>query len=351
MSAGKGEELSFSNGRNETGRERHRVPGLQILLIVLPLIVLGFFVPTGVYVERAGDAVPVEGRVTVQGPQTYDNPGELMLTTVSLFPATLLEMTVVLRGGGHLLTEVGLLGPDPDPEHNNELERQAMDQSKQTAAAAALRHLGYDVPVAQEGVLVDAVAAGLPAEGKLQVGDLITAVNGQPLLTAAQLKDFIVAAGIGASLSFHIRRGGEELDISLTTAENPNQPGQAFVGIADEDQVRIDLPFSVQIDTAGIGGPSAGTMMALSIIDVLTPGGITGGKKIAGTGTVDVDGNVGEIGGINLKIEAAEAAGADAFIYPAGNDAEVDRSKSRIPLYPVNTLEEALQAVRAIASS
>ncbi len=339
---------SQRKGRHES--ERFRIPGLQVLLIILPLVILAFFVPTGVYMERPGNAIPVDNRVTVQGPPTYENPGALMLTTVSLIPTSLLEMTAALFGDSKLESEVSLLGPNPDPNLNNQVELRAMDQSKQAAAAVALMYLGYSIAVTQEGVLVDAVATGLPAEGRLQEGDLITAVNGQPALTTTALKNLIVAAGIGATLTIHLTRNGQELDVTLTTAENPSQAGEPVIGIADEDKVKIDLPFPVQIDTAGIGGPSAGTMMALSVIDVLTPGGITGGKKIAGTGTIDAAGNVGPIGGINFKIRAAESAGAVAFIYPVGNDAEVDKSKAKIPLYPVKTLDEAIRAVQNIAS-
>lgn len=342
--------MGLPNKASKGEREVFRIPALQILLIILPLVILTFFVPTGIYVERPGDAVQVDNRIQIQGAQTYENPGALMLTTVSLIPSSLLELSVALFGNSKLESEVSLLGPNPDPNRNNQIEVEAMNQSKQAAAAAALIHLGYNVSVTQEGVQVDAVAQGLPADGKLQVGDVITAVNGQPALTTAVLKNLIVGAGIGTELTLRVSRGGQYLDIALTSVENPNQPGEPVIGIADEDKVKIDLPFPVQIDTGGIGGPSAGTMMALSIIDVLTPGGMTGGKKIAGTGTIDVQGNVGAIGGINFKIKAAESAGAVAFIYPVDNESEVDKVKARIPLYPVKTLDEALQAVHAISS-
>ncbi len=338
-----------NNGNRE--HERFRISGLQILLIILPLVILTFFVPTGIYMERPGDAVQVDNRIQIQGAQTYENPGALMLTTVSLIPSSLLELSVALFGNSKLESEVSLLGPNPDPNRNNQVEMDAMNQSKQAAAAVALIHLGYDVSVVQEGVLVDAVAPGLPADGKLQVGDLITTVNGQPALTTTALKSIVVAAGIGAALTLHVSRGGQNLDIALTSAENPAKPGEPVIGIADEDKVSIELPFPVQFDTGGIGGPSAGTMMALSVIDVLTPGGITGGKQIAGTGTIDVQRNVGAIGGINFKIRAAESAGAVAFIYPVDNDSEVDKARAKIPLYPVKTLDEALQAAQAISSA
>ncbi len=338
---------------NENGqkRERFSVPGLQILLIILPLVILLFFLPTGVYMERPGDALPVEERVSIQNVQTYQNPGSLMLTTVSLIPTSVLEMTVSLFGNSVLESETSLLGPNPDPSLNNQVEAQAIDQSKQAAAAVALQHLGYNVTITPEGVLVDAIASGLPADGKLMVGDLITALNGRPILSTTVLKSSIVAAGIGATLTLHVNRNGQELDVTLTTVESPAVPGEAIIGIADEDKVKIDLPFRVTVDTGGIGGPSAGTMIALSIIDVLTPGGITGGKTIAGTGTIDAQGNVGAIGGINFKISAAESAGAVAFIFPADNEGDIDKAKAKIPLYPVHNLDEALQAVASIASS
>ncbi len=342
--------MSLPKNKGEE-RERFSLPGIQILLIILPLVILLFFLPTGVYIERPGDALPVEDRVSIQAVQTYQNPGALMLTTVSLIPTSVLEMTVSLFGDSKLESETSVIGPHPDPGKNNQVEAQAIDQSKQSAAAVALTHLGYEVTVTQEGVLVDAIASGLPADGKLMVGDLITSVNGQPALTATVLKSIIVGAGIGTTLTLHVNRNGQELDISLITAENPSAAGEPIIGIADEDKVKIDLPFLVTVDTGGIGGPSAGTMIALSIIDVLTPGGITGGKTIAGTGTIDVQGNVGAIGGINFKISAAESSGAVAFIYPADNESDIDKAKAKIPLYPVKTLDEALKAVQAIASS
>ncbi len=353
--------MSFPEETNEEKRRRwtdegkgprRRVPGIQILALILPLIMLLFFVPTGVYMERPGDAVGVEDRITITDAQTYENPGSLMLTTVSLTATSLLEMTISLFGDAELYRETTIIGPNPDPDRENQREAEAIDQSKQAAAAAALLHLGYPVSVTGGGVLVVEAMAGEPAEGLLEPDDVIIALNGQQVLSTTELTLLLNQAGIGVQVVFRVTRNGSELDIPVTTTESKSQPGKPVVGIVIQDQLtEITLPFTVTIDTGGIGGPSAGTMMALSIIDVLTPGGITGGKTIAGTGTIDVQGNVGAIGGINFKIAAAEAAGAVAFIYPADNGAEIDRAKAEIPLYPVRTLEEALQAVYTIATT
>ena len=178
---------------------------------------------------------------------------------------------------------------------------QEMDTSKIDASYVALKRVaGYPADHGP-GLLVEAVGTGVPAEGKIRTGDVITAVNGTEITDDATLSKTIRGAGYGAPLRFTLKEGPKTKTVVVTTAHIPGVPYPA-VGIATVP----NFPFDVRINSQGIGGPSAGLMWTLGLIDVLTPGDLTGGAKIAGTGTIDPSGRVGPIGGVEQKVVAAE---------------------------------------------
>jgi PDZ domain-containing protein len=337
------------------GRRESRIPGLQLLLILLPVLVLGMIVPAGLYSETPGGALAVQHRVSIPEATTYKHEGDLMLTTVSVSPHTtltaLLRAARNLNGGGELVKAVDILGPSLDPEANDREGAALMQQSKDNAVAVALKQLGYPVQVTEKGAKVLAVQAGWPAEGKLQVGDVISGVNGESVANTGDLTRLVGGAGIGREVTLQGQRNGRPLEVTITTREAEQRPGQGAVGIIIQDDVELIVPIQVNIETGNIGGPSAGLMMALSVIDVLSSDGLTGGKRVAGTGEIDPDGSVGPIGGINLKIRAAQVAGAVAFILPVDNLPEVVVEDVHIALYPVADINEALQALEQIRAS
>jgi PDZ domain-containing protein len=215
-----------------------------------------------------------------------------------------------------------------------------MDQSKIAAVAVALELLTDYPDEHGPGVIVQDVLGGAPAEGRLFPGDLITHVNGSPVADVGQLRDAIGAAEDGRPVTLRVRpiEGGatSSVEVRPTRVEGVDRP---VIGIATV----ANFPYEVDIQSGTIGGPSAGLMWALGVIETLTPEDLTGGRVIAGTGTVDLEGRVGRIGGVRQKVVGAEEAGAEMFLLPRGDMPDARGAGERIELVPVDTVEQALR--------
>jgi PDZ domain-containing protein len=182
----------------------------------------------------------------------------------------------------------------------------------------------------------------------LQPGDRIVRIDGKDVTDSESVRKVLSGTRPGQTVTVVFQRdGGSERTESVTLARHPESP-HGFIGIQPAD--RADAPFEVDIALEDVGGPSAGLMFALAILDELTPGAMTGGQSIAGTGTIDAEGNVGEIGGISFKLVAAHEAGADAFLVPEGNCGEaVAAAPEGLTLVRVATLDDAVSAVESLA--
>jgi PDZ domain-containing protein len=196
--------------------------------------------------------------------------------------------------------------------------------------------------------VIASIAAQVPAARVLQTGDVIETVDGRPIRSLDQLRAAVQAKPAGSPIRLTILRGTSHLNVSTTTVKGPG--GTARIGVLARRAPTFNgVAATVGIDPAVIGGPSAGTALALGIIDKLTPGGLTGGRTIAGTGTISPFGRVGEIGGIQQKIAAAVDAHATVFFTPA---AECSDAKSAAPasltLVAVKTLHDAVTSLKAI---
>ena len=226
----------------------------------------------------------------------------------------------------------------------------AMDDSQLAAKKVALEQLGYTVKATGAGAIVAEVVKGSPADGHLEDGDVITAIDGQPVRLAEQVGTIVRAKPAGTTFVFTVTRKGRTRSETITTVAAKSGPlrGKPQVGIAPVTKdLKLDFPVDVTIDPGPVSGPSAGLAFTLTIIDELTPGSLTGGQKVAVTGTMDLDGNVGEVGGVPQKTAAALDAGAKLFIVPT---AEVKQAKARAgskaTVVGVNTIEGALRALR-----
>jgi PDZ domain-containing protein len=214
--------------------------------------------------------------------------------------------------------------------------------SQSSAETVALRELGYPVKV-----VVTRVTSGGPSSGALQPDDVITAVGGAPVEVAQQLTELVRAKPAGTALKVAYTRGGRPGAATVTT--KADKDGQPRIGV----EIKADQPhpFTVSIDLADIGGPSAGLMFALGIIDKIRPADLTGGKIIAGTGTIDDIGRVGPIGGIPQKLVGAKNAGAQIFLVPAGNCAEAVRNAvPGLPMARIATIDDALTALKTFST-
>jgi PDZ domain-containing protein len=220
-----------------------------------------------------------------------------------------------------------------------------MDQSKTVALVVALRELGYRVE--PSWVEVGNVVRGTPAEGKLEAGDRILRVDGRAVASIDQVRSAITRHRVGERVAFRVLREQSPTTVAVRVAADDGQPR---VGVELRERFD-DLPVEVTIETENIGGPSAGLMFALSIIDRLTPEDLTGGRRIAGTGELALDGEVLPIGGAAEKLIAARRQGATVFLLPRDNCRDV---RGRVPaglrLVRVATLEDALGFLRKPAA-
>jgi PDZ domain-containing protein len=231
--------------------------------------------------------------------------------------------------------------PDQTTQQVNQQDQQEMTQSQDSAQTAALRVLGYPVLVT-----VASVSSGSPAAGRLAVGDLVTSVDGQSIKSQSDLITLIQAKPPGSTIVIGYARAGHTATTTITTMAGGD--GKAHIGIGvSQSQPH---PFTVKISLAGVGGPSAGLMFSLGIVDKVESQDLTGGLRIAGTGTIDDDGNVGPIGGIAEKMRGARDDGATVFLVPAANCADaVHNAIAGLQLVKVATLDDALRALQALS--
>ncbi|MCU1624539.1 MAG: hypothetical protein JWL79_3384 [Frankiales bacterium] len=272
--------------------------------------------------------------------------GKLQLTTVSVQDhLTLFEALAgwVSPNDAVLPREV-VFSPDQTQQQNNAQTAQEMVDSQDAATAAALTYLGYKGTVT---LYVSDVTAGAPADGKLKAGDRIVTVDGAKVTTADQLRALISNRKVGEAVAIGFLRGGKRGSVTITTTAASDDPTRAIVGITPG--IRTEFSVKVDIKLRDVGGPSAGLMFALGIVDKLGPTDLTNGLNIAGTGEITPDGKVGAIGGIAQKMRGARAQGATVFLSPADNCAEAKQTKpSGITLVKVTTLTSALDALATL---
>lgn len=291
--------------------------------------------------------------ISIKGPPTHANGGRLYLTTVSEVPGSCSAHPTFWEAVRAWFDKTNTVEPQqvvcPPGQTSQQVEHenaQQMTQSQSDAVTAALFQLGYH-PSSQH-ITVGSVDSGAPASDVLEDADVILALDGQPVSTLAQLRATLDTLRPGDPIRLTIRRDGKTKTVATKTTRGPD--GSAVIGItADRSATFPGVTVTIGIDPNVIGGPSAGTALALGIIDKLTPGGLTGGRTVAGTGTVDGFGRVGPIGGIQQKIAGAHRAGATVFFAPAGecNDAKAAAPRS-MTLISVRTLAGVVHALEAI---
>jgi PDZ domain-containing protein len=231
---------------------------------------------------------------------------------------------------------------DQTTEQIQQRNTETMQLSQDSATTAALRELG--IPIATE-VVVRAVTEGAPAAGRLESGDVLTSVEGKKVTKASELRAAIGARPAGAVVKIGYIRDGEPGTVDITTARASDTEARAVIGVEPGEQA--DYPFDVQIQLKDVGGPSAGLMFALGIIDKLDEPPLTGGAYVAGTGEISPEGVVGPIGGIAQKLLGARRKGATLFLTPAANCAEAAAARpDGLTLAKVATLDDALTALQ-----
>ena len=330
-----------------------------LLVALLPVLVLGVLgsavtVPfaalgPGPTFDTLGEVdgkpvVDIEGDVGGTG---VDEPsGNLNMTTVAVRD----ELTVFdalglwLSGRQGLVPRDQIYPPDQSREDVENANQADFAQSEDSAELAALNHLGLPTSLS-----VSQVGDDGPATGILQEGDRITAIDGTPVSTVADVQKAVGAATPGEAVSIDVTRDGTPATESVTVAARPDDAQRGYLGITPEETP--DVPFTVQFNLADVGGPSAGLMFSLAVVDKLGPGDLSGGQFVAGTGTIDADGDVGPIGGIPYKLVAAREAGATIFLVPADNCAEaLTRAPDGLRLVRVTSLDDAIDSLDSLTS-
>ncbi|GAA1619206.1 MULTISPECIES: YlbL family protein [Brevibacterium] len=321
------------------------------------LIALAVLIPIPYMLQLPGPVFNTLGdyqgkpMISVSGAQTYPTSGEIDMLTVAVSGGPGRD-TYATQALGALIDGQETVVPteayyplDTTREQVTEANTVEMTSSQDVAVAAAMGEL--DMPYTVD-LLVDEVTPGSPAEGKLNKGDRLVSVNGTSLENdSAAPATMSTTVQDSDTVDLVVERDGSEVDLSLDPA---TIDGRNAIGIMMRQQ--FDFPVDVSFNVEGIGGPSAGTMFALAIVDELTPGSMTGGKHVAGTGEIDPAGTVGPIGGARQKVAAATAKGATLFLSPAENCAEVigAADQSQITVARIDTLDDARSAVESYAT-
>lgn len=344
-------------------RSRRAQAGLWSISVALLALLALTLLPTSFVIQRPGPVYDTLGTsetadgdelplISISGAETYPTSGSLDLLTVEVQgnrerTPSWFELAGAWFDPSRAVVPIDDIFPQGETtEQRNEQNAALMVDSQKEATAAALFELGYDV---DSLVRVFSVDDESPAFGVLETDDIILAVDGTPVTTTTQLRDAI-GAGDGAPVSLTIDRGGEQSEVSVTPTQTQIDGEERWV-IGVQISQDFDFPIEVEIQLNNVGGPSAGMMFALGIIDVLSPGELTGGERFAGTGTIDADGDVGPIGGIRQKLFGAQNAGADWFLAPERNCSEVvGHIPDGLEVFAVATLNDALDVVETVSA-
>ncbi|OBI74541.1 PDZ domain-containing protein [Mycobacterium sp. E740] len=328
---------------------------LTLLVALVPILVFGVLVSAvtvpfvslgpGPTFNTLGE---VDGKqvVDIEGTDVYPTSGHLNMTTVSQRDQLTLgqAMALWLSGREQLVPRDLVYPPDKTREEVDEANTTDFRQSERSAEYAALQFLKYPMAVTVESVNDDG-----PSAGKLQAGDAIDGVNGKPVATLEEFQALLKDTKPGDTVELDYRRKDGPLGTATITLGKHPERDQGYLGVGVLDAPWA--PFAVNFNLANIGGPSAGLMFSLAVVDKLTPGDLSDGQFVAGSGTISGDGKVGSIGGITHKTLSAREAGATVFLVPADN---CEEAKSEPPdgleLVKVDTLAQAVDALKTLSA-
>ena len=315
-------------------------------LLVAAVAVTVWIFPTESYIFLPNRAHPVAPLVEVEGGKDPKNGG-IFFVDVLVRKATLIERIFPgVREGATVVPAEQVRPPGVSESQRRNEELQEMQMSQKVAAAVALRELGYKVVAKPIGARIEFVDPEAPASGKLLPGDVVTSADGEPVKGPAGLRRAIREAGTKQDVSLLVKRGDEEAEVSVRPAAGPQ--GTPVIGVIVSQAADIKLPVDVEIDTKGVGGPSAGLAFALDLMEELGRD-VDHGNRVAVTGALELDGTVGEIGGVKQKTIGVERAGIDVFLVPAGdNAAEARRYADGIRIVPVTSFQQALRSLATL---
>jgi PDZ domain-containing protein len=302
--------------------------------------------------DAPGISLPVGPMIKVPAKYQHTYKGQFYLVTVvSQAPITAGEWLA-----GKLSPALQIVPPEQvtpkntTPQQQAKQDYQMLDTSETTAIAVGLRLAGYPSALVGKGAQVDAILPGSHANGVLKTGDIIVGLNGKPIQTIDDLINGISAQPASATVHLLVKRAGAELSFDIRLMPPATPAASPKLGIQIETAgFNYNPPFPVSIDTNKIsGGPSAGLIFTLSVYNALISQDLTGGRRIAGTGTINLDGTVGPIGGVKQKIFAAEAVGAAYFLCPVDNYADAVSVARSLKVVKIATVQQAIDFLRSL---
>jgi Lon-like protease len=325
-------------------------PGVALFLGALLLAVAGvlYLAPSDKYIFLPDEARPLAPLVEVEGEKRDRNGGGIYYVAVDVRQASILEEAFPgIHEGATLVPEEQVRPEGVDERSRRQSELREMSRSQEYAAAVALRALGRGVTVTTRGALIENVGHDFPAEGKLRAGDVVVAVDGKSVRSAAGLTEQMSTKQPGDTVRLRVRRGRETLEVSLRTVENPRDSKRAFLGVIIADDADVRLPIDVEINLGNVGGPSAGLAFALDVHEELGRD-VDRGRRVAATGEITLDGQVRAVGGVKQKTIAARRSGMDVFLVPGENAAEARRYAEGLQVVPVDTFQQALHELATL---
>jgi PDZ domain-containing protein len=317
-----------------------------------PLVVVGALFALGTLVIVAwnlelpylafssGPVSDAADSIVASGVETYPPDGELLMLTVISQDVNLFEAMIAgVDPSIDLIPKEAYRRPEESDEDYRKRVLAQMDDSQTRAITVALSYLGYEmIPT---DVLITDLVPDRPAAAVLEIGDSVDTLDGTEIVSSTDLTDALEGYSPGDVVDLGVTREGSERMVQVELTERDDDSGGPMIGIIVGELTRPPFPISIQ--AGNVGGPSAGMMHALAIIDTLTPGEMTKGHVIAGTGTIQYDGTVGGIGGIRQKVVGAEAAGAEYILVPQDNyEAALTAERKSIEIVPIAELQDAI---------
>jgi PDZ domain-containing protein len=307
-------------------------------------------------IESPGALYTTTERISITGTTPYETVDKIDLVTVTLDTrVTHFEKFLADNDSDDIVLPAKDVLGTQTPQQNDELNALLMRQSKDEAVLVALQRLGYDVHPTPSGAVVEETVPGSPADGVIKVAETIVAIDGNAVVSADDLHAKLASYKPGDKVTLTLEAAADRASrtADLTLADNPNSPGVAFIGVGPSDRLDYpDLPVTVTVNSGSIGGPSAGLAFTLGILDLMTPGDLTGGKEVAATGTIGADGTVGPIGGIESKVVTVSRAHVKYFLVPV-EDADAAKAKAPddLQIVPVRSVDDALAFLGTIGGS
>ncbi|RDW17940.1 SepM family pheromone-processing serine protease [Oceanobacillus chungangensis] len=321
-----------------------------VLIIVVAYLIAGYQLPY--YIQKPGGADALNPIIKVTG--GFESEGDMHLVTVSGLQATPLQYIWAKVTPHNEILPIDKVFPKGTSQNEYmQAQLQVMENSQEAATVVAYQAAGEDITISYNGVYVASVIEGMPAEGKLFVGDLITGVDGAGIQESEQLVQYIEAKKAGDTITIDFERENKKMTTDVTLKAFNEIDNKVGIGISLVTDRSVSVEPEIEFSSGNIGGPSAGLMFSLEIYDQLTEDDLTKGYQIAGTGEIDYDGNVLRIGGIDKKIVAADKEGIDIFFAPNENGAidsnyqlakrTAEEIGTDMKIVPVDTFAEALE--------